>query len=81
MIELLILISGVIFLWKFGKSTSAIAKRAETKAQVWSEKIIADAVIERQANFEEFQKLTSNDSGEQKSIISHETFMKHLRGS
>ena len=81
MIELLILISGVIFLWKFGKSTSAVAEGAETKAQVWSEKIIADAVIERQANYEEFIKATQSASGEPKSIISHETFMKHLRGS
>ena len=81
MIELLILISGVIFLWKFGKSTSAVAEGAETKAQVWSEKIIADAVIERQENYEEFLKSTRDASGEQKKIISHETFMKHLQGN
>ena len=80
MIELLILISGVIFLWKFGKSTSAVAEGAETKAQVWSEKIIADAVLERQANYEEFTESLKKPTGELKDVISHETFMKTLRG-
>lgn len=80
MIELLILISGVIFLWKFGKSTSAVAEGAETKAQVWSEKIIADAVLERQANYEEFTESLKKPTGELKEVISHETFMKTLRG-
>lgn len=80
MIELLILISGVIFLWKFGKSTSAVAEGAETKAQVWSEKIIADAVLERQANYEEFTESLKKPTGELKDVVSHETFMKTLRG-
>ena len=80
MIELLILISGVIFLWKFGKSTSAVAEGAETKAQVWSEKIIADAVLERQANYEEFTESLKKPTGGLKEVISHETFMKTLRG-
>jgi NADPH:quinone reductase-like Zn-dependent oxidoreductase len=80
MIELLILISGVIFLWKFGKSTSAVAEGAETKAQVWSEKIIADAVLERQANYEEFTENLKKPTGELKDVVSHETFMKTLRG-
>ena len=81
MIELLILISGVIFLWKFGKSTSAVAEGAETKAQVWSEKIIADAVLERQANYEEFTESLKKPTGDLKDVISHETFMKTLRGN
>lgn len=80
MIELLILISGVIFLLKFGKSTSAVAEGAETKAQVWSEKIIADAVLERQANYEEFTESLKKPTGELKDVVSHETFMKTLRG-
>lgn len=80
MIELLILISGVIFLWKFGKSTSAVAEGAETKAQVWSEKIIADAVVERQQTYKQFIENTSDSEGNRIKVISHETFMHELRG-
>ena len=67
-------------MWKFGKSTSAVAEGAETKAQVWSEKIIADAVLERQANYEEFTESLKKPTGELKDVVSHETFMKTLRG-
>lgn len=76
MIELLLLVSGLVFLWKFSASTSAIATGAETKTQVWAEKVISNSVVERQQNYKEFQEATKTYD----SIVSHETFMKELKG-
>lgn len=76
MIELLVLIIGIALLWKFSASTSAIAEGAETKTQVWAESVIANAVIERQQNYKDFQEATKTYD----TIVSHDTFMKELRG-
>lgn len=80
MLELLILISGCIFLWKFSKSTSALAEGAETKTQVWAEGIIANAVVERQETYKQFIENTTDANGDRIKVISHETFMHELRG-
>jgi hypothetical protein len=76
MLELLLLISGLVALWKFSASTSAVSQGAETKAQVWAESVIAEATIERQENYKEFKEATKDMD----KIVSHESFMKELRG-
>lgn len=75
MLEMLILISGIVALWRFSSSTKAVAQGAETKAQVWAEKIISESVIERAENHKEFKEATKDLK-----IVSHETFMKELKG-
>ena len=75
MLELLIFISGVIMLWRFSKSTKAIAEGAETKTQVWAESVIANATIERAENYKDWKA-----KAEGLEIISHEKFMQEMRG-
>lgn len=76
MLEMLLLISGLVALWKFSGSTSAVAKGAEEKANVWAEEIIMDSVLQRQDNYTAFKSSTQKYD----KIVSHETFMKELRG-
>ena len=73
---MLLLISGLVGLWKFSGSTSAISRGAEEKANVWAEEIIADAVLQRQENYQTFKESTQKYT----KIVSHETFMKELKG-
>lgn len=76
MLELLLLISGLVALWKFSASTSAVSHGAETKAQVWAENVISDAVIERQENYKRFKDQTEKYD----KIVSHDSFMSELKG-
>jgi hypothetical protein len=80
MLELLILISGCILLWRFSKSTKAVSEGAETKAQVWAEQVISNAVLERQETYKLFVEATTDEEGNRKHIISHDSFMSELRG-
>ena len=72
--ELLMLIAGVLLLWKFGGSLNGLAVSARSKTEVLAEKVTGDAVIERSDNFEEFKK---NMDG--KTIHSHDEIMAHFR--
>lgn len=73
MIELLLLIVGIVIVIKFSGTTSAMAKGAETKSQVWAEKIISDAVIDRQDNYDAFK----DRLGDRK-VISHKNFLEEM---
>ena len=64
MLELLILVAGIVAIWKFRGSTSAVAVGAETKTEVWAEKVIADATIERAENYKAFQERVSDGPDE-----------------
>lgn len=76
MLELLVLISGVVFLYRFSKSTQAVAEGAETKAQVWAESVIMDSALERADNY-----ATWKEASKDKEIVTHDHFMNELRGT
>lgn len=75
MLELLVLISGIVILYRFSKSTRAVSEGAEVKAQVWAEEVISESVIQRAENYKKFKQ----DSKDLK-IVSHDSFMNELRG-
>lgn len=75
MLELLLLITGIVMLYRFSSSTRAIAEGAETKTQVWSEEVISEAVVKRAENYKQFKENTKDLK-----VVSHDTFMKELRG-
>ena len=54
--ELLMLVSGILLLWKFASTINALATSARAKTEVMSEKIIGDAVEDRSNNFEAFKE-------------------------
>lgn len=72
--ELLIVIAGVILLWKFSSSLNAVASSAKVKAEVMAEDVIAQSVVERTDNFERYQKAI-----EGKEIRSHEEIMNMFK--
>jgi hypothetical protein len=74
MLELLVLIVGIGLFWKFGPTLSAISKGAEINTQVWSEEVIADAVIDRVENMEEYDKRLNG-----REAISHDEVMAKLK--
>lgn len=74
MIELLILVAGVLALWKFASSLNGVATAARIQAEVFSEKISIDAVEERTRIYEEFK-----DNMGEKQIYSHEDIMSALK--
>ncbi len=78
--ELLILIIGVVVIWKFSSSINVSATASKAHVETWAEKIIADAVIERQSTYEQFLEDTKNADGTQKKIVSHETLLKAFEG-
>lgn len=75
MLELLVLIAGVVLLYKFNASTRAIATGAETKTEVWAEEIVMEATLERADNYEQWKK-----QKEGKEIVTHEAFMAEMKG-
>ena len=74
MIELLILITGIVLLWKFGRSVSAIATGARVKSEVYSEEIIQDSILERVENWESFKEELGD-----REVVSHEEIMRSLK--
>lgn len=72
--ELLMLISGILLLWKFGGSLNGLAVSARSKTEVLAEKVTGDSVIERTDNFEDFKKRMDG-----KTIHSHDEIMTHFR--
>jgi len=73
-IELLILVVGLVLLWKFGRSLNAIAAGARTKAEVYSEGIIQDSVLERIESWESFKEELGD-----REVISHDEIMRELK--
>ena len=75
MLELLVLVSGLVALYRFSKATRAVAEGAEVKTQVWAESVIADSTIERAQTYKDWQERSKDLP-----IISHERFMQEMRG-
>lgn len=68
--ELLMVIAGLILIWKFSSTLNALASSAKVKTEVMAESVIADSVIERTDNFEQYEKIV-----EGKTIRTHEEIM------
>lgn len=68
--ELLLVIVGVVLLWKFASALNGLAKSAEVKAQVMSEEVISEAVVERTKIAKKFVEKTKEDK-----VLSHEDMM------
>lgn len=81
MIELLILIAGIVILWKFSGLLNVTAIASEQAARVWGEDIIKDSVVERQylvADFEkELAKLKAKNPDFE--LQSSEDFLKSMK--
>ena len=75
MIELLVLVSGLVALYRFSKATRAVAEGAEVKTQVWAETVIADSTIERANTYKDWRERSKDLE-----IVSHEKFMQEMRG-
>lgn len=54
--ELVIIVAGIILVWKFSSAVDAFAIMTKAKAEVTAEKVISGTVIERTDNFNEHQK-------------------------
>lgn len=54
--ELLILIVGILIVYKFASAIGALSTGIRTKAEVFSEKIIAESQLERSDNVTQFLK-------------------------
>ena len=75
MLELLVLVSGLVALYRFSKATRAVAEGAEVKTQVWAEGVIAESTIERAQAYKDWKT-----KAEGLEIVSHEKFMSEMRG-
>ena len=73
--ELLLLIVGIVALWKFSSSINLGAEQVKAKAEVLAEKVIADCAIERQQTYQEFLER----KGDQE-LISHKTLITLMQG-
>jgi hypothetical protein len=89
MIELLILIAGIVALWKFHRTINSSTIAAQAHAEEWSERIIADADLKRQDNYrewvdnttEEYTKDDGTTGSRRIKIVSHEEMMRELTGN
>jgi hypothetical protein len=77
MIELLVLIIGIVIVWKFSASLNSAATASEEASKKWSEEIIKDVVIERQELLMEFDKDLAKlaEKGHNGKIVTHEDMM------
>jgi hypothetical protein len=77
MIELLVLIIGLVIVWKFSSSLNAAATASEEASKKWSEGIIKDVVIERQELMMEFNDDLAKlkEKGHDGKIVTHEDLM------
>lgn len=72
--ELLIVIIGVVLIWKFSSVLNAWAKGAQTTAEVFSEEVIMNSVQKRTEQVEAFTEKMGD-----KTIKSHEEIMTMLK--
>jgi hypothetical protein len=84
MIELLILISGIVTMWKFSSSINATAVATEQKAQVWAEGLIKDSVVERQEIHAEWKQQMKtlkekSEDPENFTIVSHHDMLTEMK--
>jgi hypothetical protein len=73
--ELLLLIVGIVALWKFSSSINLGAEQIKAKAEVMSEKVIADCSLERQETYKDFLERKGDTE-----LISHDRLMQIMRG-
>ena len=79
MIELLILISGIVALWKFHSTINASTVAAKAHTEVWAEDVIANAQIKRSEQVEKFRQSLNNEDGSTKQLYSHDEVMQLLK--
>lgn len=72
--ELLIVVVGIVLVWKFSSTLNGLATSARAKTEVMAESVIAESVQERTANFEDHLKKM-----EGKKTYSHSEIMQHFR--
>ena len=72
--ELLIVIVGIVLIWKFSSVLNAWSKGAQTTAEVFSEEVIMNAVEKRT---EQVASFSSKMEG--KEIKSHDEIMSMLK--
>ena len=77
MIELLVLIIGIVIVWKFSASLNAAATASEEASKKWAEDVIKDVVIERQELVMEFNDdlVKLKEKGHDGKIVTHEDLM------
>lgn len=75
LIGLVLLMTSIIAVIKFNKTSGSLASGAEARAQVWAEEMHAEATIERANNFKAFKEEVKDLE-----IISHESYMDVLSG-
>ena len=79
MIELLILISGIVALWKFHSTINASTVAAKAHTEVWAEDVIANAQIKRSEQVEAFKQSLINEDGSKRQLYSHDEVMQLLK--
>ena len=72
--ELLMLVVGLVLLWKFSSTLSALSIILKSTTEVKAESIIADCVIERTENFTAFKEKVGDAQ-----IYSHEEVMSAFK--
>ena len=79
MIELLILISGIVALWKFHSTINASTVAAKAHTEVWAEDVIANAQIRRSEQVEQLKAQLQLPNGSTRQLYSHDEVMHLLK--
>ena len=69
--ELLMLVVGIVGLWKFSSVMNALAKAGRVKAEVMCEEVMAEAVVERLEILDTFKTEVGD-----KEVVSHTEMLK-----
>lgn len=72
--ELLIVIIGVVLVWKFAGVLNTLSLAARTKAEVMCEEVLIEATTERAELIKEFSKDTKADE-----IYNHQEILKLMK--
>ena len=72
--DLLILIVGILLVWKFASTVAAVALAGRVKAEVMCEEVMMDAATERTQLVENFVA-----NNKDKTIHNHEEILKMLK--
>jgi hypothetical protein len=80
MIELLVLIIGIVLVWKFSSIFDTAAKTTEAATQGWMEDVLKDSTLDRQDRVLEFREELKKyqEKYPDFKITSHEDFLKEL---
>ena len=72
--ELLVVIAGIVLLWKFGSMLSQLAHAGEAKSELFYEEVMMDIAEQRAENVKEFTKIMENQE-----VKSHKEIMALLK--